>query len=86
MKDLLYAELITLVTENEWFDANVKEQARAIFTTICVVWNIEVDTGEYDSMLINLYEKANLKNVIDYTDYDNYMAELIVYMELDYIV
>lgn len=78
MKDLLYAELITLVTENEWFDANVKEQARAIFTTICVVWNIEVDTGEYDSMLINLYEKANLKNVIDYTDYDNYMAELIV--------
>lgn len=78
MKDLLYEQLITLVTENEWFDINVKEQARAIFTTICIVWNIEVDTGEYDSMLINLYEKANLKSVVDYTDYDNYMAELIV--------
>lgn len=78
MKNLLYDQLITLVTENEWFDTNVKEQARAIFTTICVVWNIEVDTGEYDSMLINLYEKANLKRVVDYTDYDNYMAELIV--------
>lgn len=75
MKDLLYEELMQLVREYEWFDTNVKEQARAIFTTICVVWNIEVDTGECDSMLINLYEKAGLK--IDFDDYYNYMVELI---------
>lgn len=76
MKDLLYEELMQLVREYEWFDINIKEQARAIFTTICVVWDIQADTGECDSMLSNLYEQAGLK--IDYDDYYNYMVELIV--------
>lgn len=80
MKDLLESELIYFLENNDWFDINVKEQARAIFTTICVVWDINADSGDCDTMVEHLYYVAGLDkdDLITYEDYYDYMVELIV--------
>ena len=48
MKNELLNYLIDYMIQENWENKNVKEQARAIFTTICCVGNIEADTKECD--------------------------------------
>lgn len=54
------------------------EQARAIFTTICLVGNIDADTRPCDEMLATLYWRAALEEIIDYDDFEKFMIELII--------
>ena len=54
-----------------------KEQARAVITTYCMLFGIEPDTKEWDSLI---------RWIVDYynswfdtlTELDNYMCELLV--------
>lgn len=66
-----------MITEN-WDYNNVPEQVRAIFTTICIIGNIQADTLQGDSILKDLYEKSALEDLIEYDDFENFMYELIV--------
>lgn len=54
-----------------------QEQARAVVTTYCLIFGIEVDTAEWDELISYLYEHYNswLNNK---DDFDNYMAKLLV--------
>lgn len=54
------------------------EQARAIFTTLCLIGHIDADTAECDNILYALYEKCTLAEVIEYDNFKDYMIGLIV--------
>ena len=54
-----------------------KEQFRAAITTYCILFGVEVDTFEWDELILRLYTDWNIwfENL---DDFDNYMAELLV--------
>lgn len=82
MKDELLNYLKSFLMENsieeEWMNEHTLKQARAIFTTICLVGYIDADTAECDNMLLNLYNEAAMENLIEYNDFEAFMIELIV--------
>lgn len=84
MKEKLIEYLKNFLIETEdWNDNNIKEQARSIFTTICLVGNIDADTAECDLLLASLYDEylvpfPELYNSDEYEDFKSYMLELIV--------
>lgn len=78
MKEKLYNYLESFMIENDWQDEYTPKQARAIFTTICLVGNIDADTRPCDEMLATLYWRAALEEIIDYDDFEKFMIELII--------
>lgn len=78
MKNELLNYLIDYMIQENWENKNVKEQARAIFTTICCVGNIEADTKECDEILSTLYLRSDLEYLIEYEEFEDFMLELIV--------
>ena len=78
MKNELLNYLIDYMIQENWENKNVKEQARAIFTTICCVGNIEADTKECDEILSTLYLRSDLEFLIEYEEFEDFMLELIV--------
>ena len=54
-----------------------KEQARAAITTYCMIFDIEVDTKDWDDLMVYVYNCWNCWfDSID--EMDNYMCELLV--------
>lgn len=53
------------------------EQFRAIWTTYCIMLNLEPDTSEYDNKLLEIYNNYWGFGVEDYEEYDLYMGELL---------
>ena len=78
MKNELLNYLINYMIQENCENKNVKEQARAIFTTICCVGNIEADTKECDEILSTLYWRSTLEYLIEYEEFEDFMLELIV--------
>lgn len=79
MKKELFEYLENYMIQNNWLDEYTLKQARAIFTTICLVGNIDADTAACDNMLLELYNKADMESIdISYDDFENYMVKLIV--------
>ena len=78
MKNELLNYLINYMIQENLENKNVKEQARAIFTTICCVGNIEADTKECDEILSTLYWRSDLEYLIEYEEFEDFMLELIV--------
>lgn len=74
----LYNYLKSFMIGNEWNNGNTARQARAIFTTICFVGNIDADTLECENMLIYLYNETGMEDVLDYDYFEMFMIELIV--------
>lgn len=61
-----------------WEDYNGKEQIRALFTSWCLIFHIDADTKECDDVLMEIYDRATMGEVIDYVDYERFMIEFIV--------
>ena len=78
MKNKLLDYLFDFMIQENWENKNVKEQARAIFTTICCIGDIEADTRECDEILSMLYWRSALEELIEYEEFENFMLELIV--------
>lgn len=78
MKNELFNYLKSFMIESGWHDGNTAEQARAMFTTICFVGNIDADTMECDRLLHILYDESAMENIVDYDDFESYMIALIV--------
>ena len=67
-KAMVYSILEADVTE---------EQARSAVTTYCLLFDVEVDTKEWDELINHIYECYNCW--FDTKDeFDNYMAALLV--------
>lgn len=65
--------------QSNWLDENVPEQARALFTSWCLMENVDADTGKCDTTLLMLYDNAVLESVdITYDKFENFMVGLIV--------
>lgn len=79
MENKLHKYLKQFMIQNNWLDENIPERARSIFTTICLMENIDVDTAPAGIMLTNLYDDAGIETVdISYDEFENFMYELIV--------
>lgn len=79
MKNELLNYLENFMIQNNWLDEYTPKQVRAIFTTICLVGNIDADTATCDNMLLKLYNNADMESIdISYGDFEDYMVELIV--------
>lgn len=79
MEEKLFKYLKDFMIQNNWLDEYTLKQARAIFTTICLIGNIDADTAACDNMLLELYNKADIESVdINYDDFESFMVELIV--------
>ena len=78
MKNELLNYLIDYMIQENWENKNVKEQARAIFTTICCIGDIEADTKECDDILSVLYWRSVLGELIEYEEFEDFMLKLIV--------
>lgn len=78
MKNELFNYLKSFMIENGWHDGNTAEQARAIFTTLCFVGNVDADTARCDNMLLELYNECNMEEFVDYDEFEMFMVELIV--------
>jgi len=71
--------LENFMIQSNWLDENIPEQARAIFTTMCFVGNIDADTSKCDNTLLHLYNVAAMEEVdITYDDFEHFMVSLIV--------
>ena len=84
MKEKMIKFLSNFLIQNDWIENYTKEQARAIFTTICLMENIDADTYECDRILSYIYEEGKIIESLefdectDYRSFKNYMLELIV--------
>lgn len=79
MKEQLFNYLEDFMIQNNWLDGYTPKQARAIFTTICLIRNIDADTATCDNMLLELYNKADMESMdISYDDFEEFMIGLIV--------
>lgn len=69
--------------QNDWCNKYTKEQARSIFTAICLFENIDADTNECDMILSDayndamIYELAEFDELAEYDNFKSYMIELI---------
>lgn len=79
MKEELLKFLEQFMIQTNWDDERTLEQARAIFTTLCFIGNIDADTKECDDILFALYSKAAANELdMKYEEFKNFMMELIV--------
>ena len=78
-KQEMFEWLKSFMIENYWYDSHVPQQARSIFSTICMVWNIDADTADCDWMLNELWTCAGVDEIeIDYDEFENFMLAWIV--------
>lgn len=78
-KQKMFEWLKSFMIENYWYDSHTPQQARSIFSTICMVWNIDADTAECDSMLNELWTFACVDEIeIDFNEFYNFMVAWIV--------
>ena len=78
MKNELFNYLKSFMNGGGWCDGNIARQARAIFTTMCFVENIDADTAECDNMLVTIYNETGMEDFVEYDDFESFMIELIV--------
>ena len=78
MKQELFNYLKSFMIESEWNNGNTPKQARAMFTTLCFVGNIDADTMQCDNMLLTLYNEAAMEDIMEYDEFESFMIELIV--------
>lgn len=78
MKNELFNYLKSFMIGSEWDNGNTAEQARAMFTTLCFVGNIDADTMECDTILRVLYNESAMEYVMEYDEFESFMIELIV--------
>lgn len=77
--ETIYKRLKMFMVESNWFDNNIPEQARALFTTLCFIGDINPDTSICDNMLLELFNDSDMESVnVSYDDFDLYMCELLV--------
>ena len=61
-----------------WEDFHGKDQIRALFTSWCLIFHIDVDTKECDDALNVICWRGDMGDLIKYKDYERFMIEFIV--------
>ena len=75
----MFEWLKSFMIENYWYHSHVPQQARSIFTTMCLLFDIAADTFECYSMLQELWTCTGVDKIgIDYDGFENFMVVWIV--------
>lgn len=61
-----------------WEDFNGKNQIRALFTSWCLIFHIDVDTKECDDALYIIYWRSEMEELVEYEEYERFMVEFII--------
>ena len=61
--ETIYKRLKMFLIESSWLDKNTPEQARALFTTLCFIGDINPDTAICDNMLLELYNESDMESI-----------------------
>lgn len=77
-KSDIYEFLTQFLIQNNWEYEYTKKQARALWTSYCLIARLDADTAMYDNDLQILFNKVALDELITYEEFDGYMCELIV--------
>ena len=77
MREKLFDYLENFMIHTNWLDEDTPEQARAIFTTLCLVGYVDADTSVCDNMLFELYNKSALDELIPYDEFARFMIKFI---------
>lgn len=59
-------------------EASTEKQFRAVWTTYCMMFELNPDTAEYDNKLMEIYECYWHFHADSYDEYDLFMSELLV--------
>jgi hypothetical protein len=79
MAVIIYKRLKLFIIHSDWLNINTQEQARALFTTLCIIGGMEADTSVCDNILLELYNNLGTQNIdIQYNDFENFMIGLMV--------
>lgn len=78
MGSTLYLFLLEFMIQNNWQYKNVPEQARAIFTTICLMENLEADTAEPDKILLEVFNRSAMDEHLGFESFKNFMYSHMV--------
>ena len=77
MLNEMFDYLKSFMIESYWEDA-AKEQSRAIFTTICLMGNIDADTYVCCNLLHELWSAAAIGDLgVDYDEFERYMVAFV---------
>ena len=71
----VYKYLRSFMIQNEW--DNIHEQARCIFTTLCLMEQINSRTSLCDKLLATLYSDAAMEYIMTYNSFENFMTTYI---------
>lgn len=83
MKDKMIEYFRNFLIQYDWCDKSTKEQARSIFSALCLMCYIDADTNECDMILSDayndamIYELAEFDDLAEYDNFKNYMIKLI---------
>ena len=78
VKSDIYEFLIQFLIQNNWDDDYTRNQARALWTSYCLIAGLDVDTVMYNYDLQILFSKAKLDEIISYKEFDVFMCKWIV--------
>lgn len=81
IKDEMFSWLAHFLIDNYWYDFNVPQQARSVFTTICMLYHVDFDSDLElcGDMLYELWLCASTDEIeIDYNDFVNFMVAWLV--------
>ena len=70
MKERMLHFLERFMIENDWDYENIPERARALFTAMCLMENIDADHPECGKILVDLYFRAALEELLEYDEFD----------------
>ena len=74
----LFNHLRFFMMDNDWSKGKTAEQAKAMFTTFCLVSNFDANSMDCASFLWILYTEANMKKNMTLDEFESFMTELIV--------
>lgn len=74
----IFNYLQAFMIESNWIAIGIPEQARSLFTTFCLMGNINPNTSICDNMLLKLYNDSDMESIhVSYYDFNLYMCELL---------
>lgn len=74
----IYRYLTQFLIQNNWDYEYTKNQARALWTSYCLIGGMDADSFFYDNDLLLLYDNAMLEELVTYENFNNFMTEYVV--------
>lgn len=65
-------KILQFAKTNDFFFEKTKRQLRSLWTTHCIYTDMDVDTKEYDDLLLSIWDAIPYSEKEQYSDFENY--------------